>query len=163
MSDLDEKKIEEVLTRLLEGPVGDALCSKIVAQVGRDMDKAMEPFVTKAQMEREAKEAEAASKKFHELMAEGNASMASFLEEMSSHPIRIHNLEVLRAVDHYQAFNPKEHPHLEMLLMGQIRARVLDDLKKWTQRKDMVSDAKEMMEQILTYLEPDDSDRGPAN
>jgi len=163
MSDIDEKKIEEVLTRLLEGPVGDALCSKIVAQVGRGMDKAMEPYVTKAQMERETEETEAATKEFHESMAEGTASMAAFFEEMSTHPIRIHNLEVMRAVDHYRPMDPTRHLHLEMGLMARIRERVLDDLQAWVTQKDLVPEAKNVMEEILAYLEPDDKDRGPVN
>ena len=96
-------------------------------------------------------------------MTEGTASMAAFFEEMSTHPIRIHNLVVMRAVDHYQPFDPKAHLNLEMGLMARIRERVLDDLKEWVKREDMVPEAREVMEEILAYLEPDDSDRGPLN
>ena len=127
------------------------------------MDKAMEPYVTKAQLEREANEAEEATKEFHKTMSEGTAGMAAFFEEMSTHPIRIHNLEVMRAVDHYRPMNPTAHMSLEMGLMARIRERVLDDLKAWVTQKDLVPEVKAVMEEILAYLEPDDSNRGPPN
>jgi hypothetical protein len=151
MSDIDEKKIEEVLTRLLEGPVGDALCAKIVTQVGRDLDKAMEPYLTKAEYDREGKEA---AEKFAEGMAESSEQMEGFFENVASYGLRIHNLEALQAVNHYSSLNQKEALELEMGLMTRIRTRVLEDLDSWTSNPEIHEHAKTMMMRIIKFLRP---------
>jgi hypothetical protein len=152
MSDIDEKKIEEVLTRLLEGPVGDALCAKIVTQVGRDMPTAMQPYLTKAEYNQEGKKAAA---DFSEEMQESSKQVAEFFENVAGRELRLHNLEALHAVDHYSSLNPKEGLDLTMALTTRIRDRVLEDLDSWVENPDIGTAPKLMMHRLIKFLRPE--------
>lgn len=147
MSDVDDKKIEEVITRLLEGPVGDRLCAKIVAQVGMDLSKVMEPYLTKKEY---ASGLEQAEEGFAGAAQEAIEGLSPMLSELASYSSRIHNLELLETLD-----GIKVPLKLEMALVDRVRVRVISDLDTWAKNEEFNPKARSAMREYLNLLQPD--------
>jgi hypothetical protein len=146
MSDVDDKKIEEVLTRLLEGPVGDRLCAKIVSQVGMDLSKVMEPYLTKKEYTDGIQKAEEG---FVGAAQEAIEGLNPMLNELASYSARIHNLELMKATE-----NLGLPLKMDMALMDRIRKRVLSDLETWTKNEEFDPRARMAMQEYLDLLHP---------
>jgi len=146
MSDVDDKKIEEVLTRLLEGPVGDRLCAKIVSQVGMDLSKVMEPYLTKKEYASGLEQAEVG---FAGAAQEAIEGLNPILTELASYSARIHNLELMKTVE-----NLGLPLKMGMALLGRTRKQVLSDLETWTKNEEFDPRARVAMQEFLDYLQP---------
>jgi len=146
MSEVDEKKIEEMLTRLLEGPVGDRFCAKIISQVGMDLSKVLEGYFTKKEYEQKFVETEEG---FGAAAQEAIEGLSPMLNELASYSSRLHNLELLKAVE--DTGLPLK---LDVVLMERVRSRVLTDLQTWVKNKEFHPKARAAMQEYLDHLQP---------
>jgi hypothetical protein len=179
---MDDSEIETILTRLLEGPVGDRLCAKVSTQMveairsrglafpdpieptGADAhDQSLpepssgEEFITRTEYEQKWNESADAIGK---ALKEAVAALSPFLDEIGETNIRLHNMELLLVTQQQMMAMGSDSPlamratGLEMALLNRVRERVIKDLETWS-TKESLAETHEAMGHILELLYAD--------